>query len=249
MKKRRLSRVAVGFVVLVVLVIALMLVNSLRRSSRVTLPPADSGAGETMEDPSAGSDVLAVVDVTTETVQSAIATLSRPEQYSRVLRVEQFWDGGSGSFETTVTVSGRWTRMDRRMSGGQIRHTITDGVTTYIWYGAEEEVFMATAGDISPDEEQSIPTYEDILELSAEDIAAADYRTASGVNCIYVETCQDAQGYTQRYWVSVDTGLLVAAERLEKGESVYRMASLTADLTTPSVDRFVLPDGTMLLEE
>ena len=38
MEKRKISRVAMGFIVLVVLVIVLMFTNSLRRSSRITLP-------------------------------------------------------------------------------------------------------------------------------------------------------------------------------------------------------------------
>jgi len=46
----------------------------------------------------------------------------------------------------------------------------------------------------------------------------------------------------------VETGLLVASERLLEGETIYRMASLTADLSTPSTDRFILPDGTVLLD-
>ena len=105
------------------------------------------------------------------------------------------------------------------------------------------------AGEITADDEQSIPTYETILDLPMETIAAADYRSTSGINCIYVETAEDDLGYVQRYWVSVDTGLLVASERLQDGETIYRMASLTADLSTPSTDRFILPDGTVLLDE
>ncbi len=88
-----------------------------------------------------------MVAVTPETVQTAIATLHRPGQaYRRVIRVEQLWDGGSGSFETTVTVSGRWTRTDRSLSDGQVRHTITDGEITYIWYGSESSVYSACGG-------------------------------------------------------------------------------------------------------
>lgn len=249
MEKRKLSRVAMGFIILVVLVIVLMFSNSLRRTARITLPSSDSAAGGSGGADIAGGDSLTVVAVTPETVQTAIATLERPEQYSRVIRVEQFWSGGSGSFETTVTVSGRWTRTDRVLSGSQTRHTITDGETTYIWYGAESAVFSAPAGEITADDEQSIPTYETILDLPMETIAAADYRSTSGINCIYVETAEDDLGYVQRYWVSVDTGLLVASERLQDGETIYRMASLTADLSTPSTDRFILPDGTVLLDE
>ena len=40
-----------------------------------------------------------------------------------------------------------------------------------------------------------------------------------------------------------------AADVLLDGETIYRMASLTADLSTPSTDRFILPDGTVLLDE
>ena len=245
MEKRKLNRITAGFIVLVVVVLILMFSNSLRRSSHITLPEEGSSPGQAEDTNASGGDALTVIAVTPETVQTAIETLTRPRQYSRVIRVEQLWDGGSGSFETTVTVSGRWTRTDRSLSDGQVRHTITDGEITYIWYGSESSVYSAPAGDITPDDEQAIPTYETILDLPVEDIAAADYRSVSDVNCIYVETVQDPEGYTQRYWVSVETGLLVASERLLEGETIYRMASLTADLSTPSTDRFILPDGTV----
>ena len=233
MEKRKMNRVAIGFIILVVMVLVLMFSNSLRRSSRITLPAENSTSGQTDPDASAGEDALTVIAVTPETVQTAIATLARPEQYSRAIRVEQVWSGGSGSFETTVTVSGRWTRTDRTLSDGQVRHTITDGETTYIWYNSESTVYSGPAGEITPDDEQAIPTYETILELPVEDIAAADYRSVSDVNCIYVETVEDPDGYTQRYWVGVETGLLVASERLLEGETIYRMASLTVDLRLP----------------
>ena len=239
MEKRKLNRITAGFIVLVVMVLILMFSNSLRRSSHITLPEEGSSPGQAEDTNASGGDALTVIAVTPETVQTAIETLTRPRQYSRVIRVEQLCDGGSGSFETTVTVSGRWTRTDRSQSDGEI---------TYIWSGSERSVYSAPAGDITPDDEQAIPTYETILDLPVEDIAAADYRSVSDVNCIYVETVQDPEGYTQRYWVSVETGLLVASERLLEGETIYRMASLTADLSTPSTDRFILPDGTVLLD-
>ena len=245
-RKRNLLVVLIGIVIVVAMVSSFGLGLFAPDTAKIVLPTPEVSqqpGGEPGE-----QSGLVLVDVTPETVQTAIETLTRPRQYSRVIRVEQLWDGGSGSFETTVTVSGRWTRTDRSLSDGQVRHTITDGEITYIWYGSESSVYSAPAGDITPDDEQAIPTYESILDLPVEDIAAADYRSVSDVNCIYVETVQDPEGYTQRYWVSVETGLLVASERLLEGETIYRMASLTADLSTPSTDRFILPDGTVLLD-
>lgn len=127
-----------------------------------------------------------------------------------------------------------------------MRHTITGEGTAYVWYNSEESVYSAPAGEITADNEQSIPTYEDILELPVEEITAADYRVASGLNCIYVETAETAEGYALRYWVSVDTGLLVAAEKLLDGSPVYRMGAPTVDQTTPDAAEFTLPDGTVL---
>lgn len=242
MDNRWRKRVTVIFLTVTVLVIAAMLTGTLRRTAHITLPSRDPQPGQTAP----AGDALTVVAVTPETVQTAIATLSRPQAYRRTVTVEQLWQGGSGAYETAVSVSGGWTRTDRTLAGGRVRHALTDGETTYIWYDSEETAISAPAGTISADNEQTIPTYEDILELPVEAIAAADYRTISGVNCIYVETAEDRDGYVLRYWVSVDTGLLAVSERLLEGEPVYRMAAL--EVEEPGEEDFTLPGGTSLLE-
>lgn len=247
MDRRRLNIITWGFVVLTAMIVALMLMSNLRRSSRVTLPDTSTDVGDITAQPSESGN-LTVVEVTPKTVQAAVETLQRPEVYSRSVTVEYLWSGGSGTIEMATSVSGSWTRTDRTLPDGQIRHLITDGETTWIWYNDEETFYSGPAGDISADMEQSIPTYEDVLALPMESIAQADYRVVSDVRCIYVETAEDDWGYAQRYWVSVDTGLLAVAERLENGESVYRMAALDVDQTPPGAERFTLPDGTVLLD-
>lgn len=220
--KRTQKLVTWGIVILVVLVVLLMLVSNLRRSSRVVLPDTNTSAEGGGDLPAEGG-ALTVVEVTPETVQAAIETLHRPEAYSRTVTVEYLWTGGSGTIELSTAVSAPWTRVDRTLPDGQVRHSITDGETTYIWYNGES------------------------AEMAPERIVQADYRVVSDVRCIYAETAEDAWGYAQRYWVSVDTGLLVVAERLQKGETVYRMAALEADQTAPPAETFTLPDGTDLL--
>lgn len=247
MDRRWLNRITIIFLAMTVLVIALMLSGTLGRPSHITLPASGPSSGQTSGNE--GAAALTVVEVAPETVQAAIATLFRPAEYRRTVTVEQFWNGGSGSYEITAAASGGWTRTDRALPGGRVRHAVTDGETTYIWYDNEVIVQTVAAGDISADNEQTIPTYEDILELPVDSITVADYRVISGVNCIYVETEEDDTGYALRYWVGVDTGLLAAAERLLEGETVYRMAALALDQSLPTAGDFTLPDGTELLEE
>lgn len=244
MSKRRFSVLAIGFSVLVGLLVILLAVNSLRRSSHIVLPRPESSSSE--EGNGSGSDGIVRLEVTPDTVQAVIATLSRPERYGRILRLESFWSGGSAVTQVSVRVDGDWSRTDLTRPSKQVRHTITDGKTTWIWYNSERNVYTAAAGDISPDEEQQIPTYEDILLLDPESITQADYRSLGDIPCVYVETAESENGYVQRYWVSVETGLLAGAERLQNGETVYRMSEQADETVSVSEADFKLPDGTAL---
>lgn len=249
MDKRKVSKISAAIAVVMVLVIALLMSTSLRRTSHITLPAEMPPPGQTTGDAAGTDNATGQVAITPETVQIAIETLQRPVTYRRNVAVEQFWSGGSQALNTTVSVSGNFTRTDRTLIDGRVRHAITGDGRTYIWYNEETELFSGPSAGITADDEQSIPTYEAILNLPTESIAKADYRALSdGVNCIYVETETDAQGYLLRYWVSVDSGLLAAAEREKDGKTVYRMASLAVDTMQPTAADFTLPDGTKLVD-
>ena len=185
-----------------------------------------------------------MVEIAPETVQAAIATLSRPQSYQRTVSVEQIWSGGSKKTDLTTVVSNGWTRVDQSLPNGDVRHTLTNGETTHIWYNEEMKVFTGAAGEISADNEQMIPTYEEILSLPVDTITAADYRDYADMDCIYVETAENAQGYALRYWVSVESGLLAAAERMTGETCVYRMTASMPDSAAPAAAAFKLPDGT-----
>lgn len=249
MDKRKLNWITWAVLALAIVLAALMLGGSLTRTAHITLPSSDPPRDPTAGDGGASSDTLTVVEITPQTVQAAIKSLSRPASYGRNMTIEYLWEGGGGTLELYTIVRGDWTRVDRGLPGGQTRISITNGEQTYIWYGYDRnaEVLAVPAGDISADAEQSIPTYEDILDLPVEDITLADYRPLDALTCIYVETEED--GYTARYWVSVENGLLVQAERLLGDETVYRMTSLYVDQTEYDASRFTLPDGTVLLDE
>lgn len=247
MKNRKIGKLtAAGFVILICLVVVILLSNSLRRSSHIVLPDLSKTNQEHQGGLTLENVAITPISVTPETVQAAIESLHRETDYRRTIKVERMWSGGSGTSEIKACVTSGWTRTDVTSSSGQTRHSMTNGETTYIWYGKQKSYCQYAAGEITADQEQEIPTYEDVLELPVTQIEKADYRAISGVNCIYVETGEDENGRVSRYWISVNTGLLTMAEWLKDGQTIYRMSSLTLEAMGPTTEDFTLPDGTVL---
>ncbi|MBQ9459501.1 MAG: hypothetical protein IJU66_06160 [Oscillospiraceae bacterium] len=244
MKKRSGSLIGFAFAALVVLVFAFLLRLSTYQPPEVRL--ADPGENDTSGTVAPGvKESIHRVEVTPETVQLVIERMSRPSNYSRSVLIERFWDGGSAQTTAQVSAADGWTRVDGGAEGEELRHSITGGGRCWIWYGEEGNVFSAAAV-FSADEEQSIPTYENILSVSVARIAAADYRMLDTISCIYVETTPDALGYSERWWVGVSDGLLVAAERFSEETLIYRMSAAAAELNSVTAEAFTLPDGTLL---
>lgn len=229
--------------VLILIVVVLMGVNALRRSTNIILPPE---LGENGETDAGSAGALSTIEVTPETVQKAVATMVRTDKYVRTVTVERLWSGGSDTEKSTVYADGDFIRIDTESTRGDVRHVLSDGATSYIWYGTSSAYFAGSSGDISGDEEQSIPTYETVLALDTADIAAADYRQLDSEICIYVETGENELGIAERYWISLESGLLIAAEKLQAGETVYRMMALSVSETLPATEHFTLPDGTVI---
>lgn len=246
-KKRRFNFITFAFFALLVLVVLFLVRVALHRPPAVTLPPTaetESGDGPASDAP---IEAIRRVEVTPETVQRVIERLARPESYRRTITIVRYWGESSGQSVVETAVSGDWTRLDETRDD-LTRHVITcSGADSWVWYGDSRRVYSGAAA-LTADEEQSIPTYEDVLLFDPASIAAADYRALEGVNCIYVETAPDGGGYAARYWISVDTGLLVSAERLQNDVLVYSMTGLSVDETAPDATAFTLPGGEILYD-
>lgn len=188
------------------------------------------------------------VEVTPETVQRVVADLTRYESYSRSVMVTYRWnDGGAGSVSAQVWADDGWVRTDSTLASGMVEHSIIGGGTLWLWYDDGEEVHQGAAAEMTADRMQYLPTYEDVLSLDVNEITAAGYMEKGGQPCIYVEAAQKELGYIYRYWISVSSGLLMAAETECEGDVVYEMSS--HEVVSPLVDAaeyFVLPDGTDL---
>lgn len=248
-RKRNLLVVLIGIVIVVAMVSSFGLGLFAPDTAKIVLPTPEVSqqpGGEPGE-----QSGLVLVDVTPETVQSVIRdTLSRPERYTRAVTIEDFWgEGESGTTHADVWVDGGWTQTEAALPGGTVRYSIVGDGQFWLWYGGDRTALSGPADGHSADlEGQRIPTYEDVLELEQDAIAAAGYEEKGVLACIYVETGEDALGYVEKYWVSVDSGLLVCAEQWKGEELTYRMTSyaVSTDRTLFGLTEFALPDGTVL---
>jgi len=242
--KKKLTYFNVGFGVLLMVLVLLLAHGSVRESGNIVLPemPADSsGTGE-----NSGESGMNVISITPETVRPAITTLSRPVAYQRQQTVETFWSGGSGKSVSQVAVSGSFTRVDTTLADGSVCHMLITGDTAAVWYDEETKWTVLSASRYTADIAQRMLTYETVRDLPVASIAEADYREMDGINCIYVATREDESGYADRFWVSVESGLLLAAERTLEGEPVYRFTTTEPEVDTPDGGLFLLPDGSAL---
>ena len=161
--------------------------------------------------------------------------------------METLWTGGSSSSTVQVWMDGNWSHCRRVLPSGVIRHDLVGGDTLYYWYESAQQYKTAPADELSSDLSQRIPTYETVLALDPDTITSAGYELRGGIPCIYVEVTQERPDRLERYWVSVDSGLLVSAELEQEGKLVYRMTAYSSvTIPCPASASFSLPDGTSL---
>lgn len=202
-------------------------------SSRPHTPPPDQGS------------VPVPVEVTPDTVQSVIASLSRPEEYYREITVT--YAGAATPTVSQVWSSGGWTRTDTARPNGVIQHTLIGEGTIYYWYGGSTAWRSAPADEKSPDlDGPHIPTYEDVLSLDKASITEAGYVERGGVPCLYVAWSGGVPEERQIYYISVETGSLglLAEAQLCRGEQVLlSMTAVSAQQANWPDGVFLLPDG------
>ena len=154
-----------------------------------------------------------------------------------------------GTVTAQVWADGGWTRTSATLSSGAVEHSIVGDDTLWLWYeGDGGRVYAGPAVERAADLSQRLPTYEDVLALEKQSITAAGYEERDGQPCVYVEGTA-APNCTERYWVSVHSGLLVAAEMEQDGVMAYSMTA--RDVVSPLDETqgvFTLPDGTVLYQ-
>lgn len=249
-KKRTIYAVLVAVVVILGLLYSFGM-NFFSQPPQIVLPDPEQSDVQETEPGSIGDAAGTTVRVEPGTVQSVIARMSRYESYSRTVSVTYSWSNGETETVTSqVWEDGGWVRTDTQFPSGMVESSITDGAGIWVWYpdeGRDETPFYSACHGANADLLQHLPTYEDVLELHPENITDAGYVEHEGHSCIYVEAEQKELGYLYRYWISINSGLLMTAETEKAGRIVYRMTSNEVISPLGSVNNlFTLPDGTVL---
>jgi len=257
MSTKRIVWISVIGVLFILTVIAVMLLTLFFRRENETAPLPE--AVISVERPEVTApDALDRVEVTKDTIQAVIATLSRPEVYSRDVVIKNFWDGGEATFNINTSVMGGLTALKTLTVSGLDKRIIITQDTVYIWYKGEWSPYtgkldLQSDGYKAADEWQMLVTYEDVLKLNKSDIIDAGYERYDSDSCVYAVYRSPLLGYTRKYYISIepgsnDFGLVIGAEEYDKdGAPVY---SMVAGKSVSDVDptAFVLPDGTSLLD-
>ncbi len=215
--------------------------HTLREDSTITLPVRTTESETDSSNNDTGN--LNILSITPSTVQAAISTLSRPASYQRTQTVVLYWNGGESAATAQVAVSGSITRIDTTLRDGTICHTLLNAETSCVWYDDETTWVTLSSDQHAADALQRMPTYESVLALDHSQIVQAEYCLKDSVYCIYIQTAPDPNGYTERYWISTQSGLLYAAERAVNDDVIYRFSATEPGIDPPDETLFLLPSG------
>lgn len=213
----------------------------------IVLPsPVDlsgAGSGDPYDFPAAPPKQVVPVSVTPDSVQRVISTLSRPQSYFYKLDVSLYWPSGQSTLSRRIYARGGYSRIDFLSAAGKVeKSAVSGGGRVFYWTPGSAQFYKGAAGDENADDIQSIPTYEDLILLDKASITSAGYAQYAQQDCIYITARDKGLNYTDHYWVSVLSGLLVAFERYQDDTLVYRASMTLLDLSEPSEEQFRLPN-------
>lgn len=228
--------ISLALVALIAIIIFVQWGSSTNTPS-ISVPSPSASAQE-----SDSINTSALLDIDADSVQALIASIERPDSYSRKYRVRTFWDGGESEAEITVYCNGEQYRIIHRLNGKETNILFSDG-KRHTWYDDPNDVSTV---DIDTLDKNSLDLYarlivfEELLDVPKEDILGASSEVILNEICISVEY-RHSDTYVYRLYVSIKKGLLVAAEALENGKTVYLLEADSPDISIPKDEMFMLP--------
>ncbi len=227
------------------LVLAYVVLLRGNRQPQIVLP-TDQTHREDPVDPSQPKPDR-IVALNPDNVLDALRTLTPEDYYHETLGVSIIWDEGSSSRRVERYCAQGVQRISVTGQNGT-RCYLSDGQTLYVWYdGDETAVSRPLDGAVSLMDLAGLPDY--LEELQHAQIQEVSFLSEDDIQeeRIYVRAIT-SDGAERRYWVDLDTALLLRADVLEDERLTYQILQLEHEQVAPTDDLFrgifALPDGT-----
>ena len=240
---------SVALFVIIATVLFLLLVPNMSSPLINTIPeyPPELGSSE-----NSYTETGEIVSVDRTNVKNIVAAISRPNEYFSETKSVLFYNGGNSEFSRKKWIKGELARVDVISPNGQtsLTHYVYTKDSVFVWRTGSRTYYKGALGSFEPDDAQMMMSYEDILSASDDSIITAQLTTHDGISCIYAEIKDPYTGYTEEYWISYTTGLLVYGKTLdEAGNTIYTINSAHTDISAQSLETFRLPNGDLPTEQ
>ncbi|MCL2045912.1 MAG: hypothetical protein FWG88_05955 [Oscillospiraceae bacterium] len=204
------------------------------------------------------------VEISQSTIQDVVSqTIERPDTYSRVVRVEKFWEYGQTVYFINIDVTNGMSSLTIHppiktpsdSSEGVEKRIISANGLLYIWNLGDNSAFIGT---IDPDECEHktidewhmLMSYECLLSHYGDSIIDAGYFEYGGENCVFIEYRTSQLGNLGRLYISIEQGLIVGALEYDETDTlIYSMTAGDCLIGDTNPAAFILPDGTSLLAD
>ncbi|MDR1670060.1 MAG: hypothetical protein LBR76_08885 [Oscillospiraceae bacterium] len=247
MSRKRLTLLSVGtaIVLAAALAVGVWLTYFTGRGSGIHLPPPPPpGFSPDNPAPSAGGLEFTPVAVDAGNVQRILTAVKRPEAYSQTIRSVTYWEGGEMSATHRWAQRGAMKRIESFEEGRTQNRIIAASGNVYEWWGSVMPYFTLSPEETDAESLSRLPTWEDAASLPPQDVLDAESYYEDGEQRLRVLTRRPV--YKVEYILSLDTGLLIAAEYTgADGETAFSFTAEAPVIGDPGDARFTLPDGTL----
>lgn len=197
---------------------------------------------------SENNELLQSITVSRDNVKNVVSVMKRPSEYFSKTESTLYHASGNATYSRQKWVKGELARVDifALNSSNPYMHYIYSKDNVFVWRSGDRTPFKTARGHFEADDIQMMMSYEDIVSAEDDEILDARVTAYDSAPCIYAEIKKAATGYTEKYWVSYSTGLLVFGQTFdENGKLIYSIATTRTDVSTQSTDTFLLPDGNL----
>ena len=211
----------------------------------ITLPGQGSAVIDTNpEMEQSNRDQLQTVQVDRSNVQAVIARLQRPASYQYQAETSYFYRESKTVLRSQVWKEDTRTRISQFTADGEPgQQILLTESWVYLW-GMEGAYVRYTRQTQDADLYSRAPSYEDILNMSADQVLEGGTAELDGRLCLYVKTLDERTGETVRWYVLAENGLLCYAEGSLDGRTTYEVRITDLQPEGSEYTTFLLPDGT-----